>query len=147
MVVYKNGWIGSIWEIIDCKIIPIKHLFLPDVAGETWQLFLSHKLLACCMVIGIFGQTFPSCKMYILLMTADIQAKNHNTLHSNDQKRGESGMLYIPKHKWHLSISNVSKLGGQEYFLIREGPQCDRWFTKVEIIAAICQLIYFFMSH
>lgn len=35
-----------------------------------------------------------ACKMYIFLMTADIQAKNHNTLHSNDQKRGESGMLY-----------------------------------------------------
>lgn len=40
-----------------------------------------------------------ACKMYIFLMTADIQAKNHNTLHLNDQKRGESGMLYIPKHK------------------------------------------------
>lgn len=51
--------------------------------------FLSHKLLACCMVIGIFEQTFPSCKMYILLMTANIQAKNHNILHLNDQKRGE----------------------------------------------------------
>lgn len=103
--------------------------------------FLSHKLLACCMVIGIFEQTFPSYKMYILLMTANIQAKNHNILHLNDQKKRRI------RNAVHLSISSVSNLGGQEYFLIRERPKCDRWFSKVEIIAAICQLIYFFMSH